>query len=231
MLNPAEKIVDALINFWGISNEPWGAKDINSKFIYANKKYNELLALPKGYDVAGHYDGELPSPTSNFQNEFQAHDRKVELLLDRVTSIEIHPFNGHNYLQPWYFDKFPLIDKSGQCKGTIFHGRPVDTLTLDNLKKIKERNIQTSLMFTPPSGIFSNREWDIVFYIIQGCSTKEIAEQLSLSDRTVSNHIQSTYQKTGATCRNSLIEYCNEHNIANYVPEHFFREQKSLDIR
>jgi hypothetical protein len=69
MLNTAEKIVDALINFWEISNEPWGAKDINSKFIYANKKYNELLALPKGYDVAGHYDGELPSPTSNFQNE------------------------------------------------------------------------------------------------------------------------------------------------------------------
>ncbi|CDG88757.1 helix-turn-helix transcriptional regulator [Xenorhabdus bovienii] len=225
MICSTEKIISALINFWEISNEPWGAKDNNSKFIYANNKYNELLSLPKGYDVGGYYDGELPSTTSDFQDEFQKHDRKVESLLDRVTSIEIHPFKGLDYLQPWYFDKFPLIDESGECRGTIFHGRPVDTITLEKLKKI---NIQTSLIFTPPSEIFSKREWEIIFYIMQGYSTKDIAERLFVSHRTVSNHIQNVYQKTETNCRKSLVDYCYEHNIANYVPENFFREPKSI---
>lgn len=228
MSSSAEKVVNALINFWEISNEPWGAKDHNSKFIYANNKFNELLALPKGYDVGGHYDGELPSSTSNFQAEFQKHDRKVEALLDRVTSIEIHPFRGLHYLQPWYFDKFPLIDASGKCRGTIFHGRPVDTVTLEKLKKI---NTQTSLIFTPLSEIFSKREWDIIFYIIQGYSAKDIAKSLFLSHRTVSNHIQSLYQKTGTVCKKSLVDYCYERNITNYVPENFFKEQKSIHIK
>lgn len=227
MSGVADSLINGLISFWEISNEPWGAKDSNSQFIYANKKYNELLALPEGYDVAGHYDGELPASTAEFQEEFQQHDRKVETLLDRVTSIEIHPFAGHRYLQPWYFDKFPLMDAEGYCRGTIFHGRPVDIITIEKIKKI---NHQTSLIFTPPSEIFSPREWEIVFYLLQGCSTKEIGDTLSLSYRTVSNHIQNLYQKTATTCRKGLIDYCYERNMTNYVPENFFRQQKSIHL-
>lgn len=225
MCSSTEIIINSLIPFWEISNEPWGAKDQTSKFIYANEKYKELLALPKRFDVCGRYDGELPASTSEFQSEFQKHDRQVEKKLDRVTSIEIHPFRGLPYLQPWYFDKFPLIDKSGNCKGTIFHGRPVDIITLDKLARI---NTQSSLIFTPPSEIFSKREWDIVFYILQSYSAKEIAVKLHVSHRTVSNHIQSLYAKTGTICRKSLIDFCYSHNIANYVPENFFTKSESL---
>ncbi|CAM4047561.1 helix-turn-helix transcriptional regulator [Xenorhabdus thuongxuanensis] len=220
-----ENLIKPLIKFWEISNEPWGAKDHTSKFIYANKKYHELLSLPKGYNVEGHFDGELPASTANFQDEFQKHDRKVETLLDRVTSIEIHPFQNLPYLQPWYFDKYPLIDENGICRGTIFHGRPVDTITLEKLKKI---NMQTSLVFTPPSAFFSKREWEIVFYILQGFSTKDIAERLFLSHRTIANHIQNVYQKTGVKCKKDLVGYCYENNIANYIPESFLRESQSI---
>jgi len=125
-----------------------------------------LLVLPKIYDVGGHYDGELPASISDCQDKFQKHDRKVETLLDRVTSIEIHPFKDLYYLQPWYFDKYLLIDESGKCRGTIFHIRTVDTITLEKLKN-KYSDIPD---FHPPSEIFSKREWDILFYKIQGYS-------------------------------------------------------------
>lgn len=227
MDSSVENLIRPLIPFWEISHEPWGAKDHTSTFIYANPKYYELLALPTGYNVEGHFDGELPALTASFEKEFQAHDRKVELLMDRVTSLEIHPFENHLYLQPWYFDKYPLIDEHGCCRGTIFHGRPVDTITLERLSKI---NKQTSLIFTPPSAFFSNREWEIVFYILQGFSIKEISEKVSLSQRTVANHMHHVYHKSGVNSRKALIDYCYANNIANYVPDSFFREPKSITI-
>lgn len=219
--------LQAMIKFWEISNEPWGAKDKNSKFIYANRRYHELLSLPKGFDVEGRYDGELPASTAEFQNEFQAHDRKVESLLDRVTSIEIHPFERNPYLQPWYFDKYPLMDNNGVCIGTIFHGRPVEMVTLARLDKIK---IPSSLVFSPPSDFFLKREWEIVFYLLQGFSARDISEHLHISFRTVNNHIQNIYHKAGVNSRRRLIEFCYENNISNYIPESFFKKPESLSI-
>ncbi|WP_338117367.1 helix-turn-helix transcriptional regulator [Pantoea cypripedii] len=212
-----------MIKFWEVSSEPWGAKDRNSKFIYANKRYHELLSLPYGFNVEGRYDGELPASTAEFQNEFQAHDRKVEKLLDRVTSIEIHPFEQNHYLQPWYFDKYPLMDSHGVCIGTIFHGRPVEMITLTRLDKIK---IPSSLVFTPPSDFFLKREWEIVFYLLQGFSAKDISAHLHISHRTVTNHIQNVYQKANVSSRRGLIEFCYENNISNYIPDRFFQNAR-----
>ncbi|MCW2477834.1 helix-turn-helix transcriptional regulator [Candidatus Symbiopectobacterium sp. NZEC135] len=222
-----EHLIKPLVHFWEISNEPWGAKDHTSKFIYANRKYHDLLALPKTYNVEGRLDGELPAATADFQIYFQLHDRKVEQLLDRVTSIEIHPFGNQPYLQPWYFDKYPLIDETGTCRGTIFHGRPVDTIALEKLKKIKT---QTSLVFTPPSDFFSKREWEVVFYLLQGFTIKEISIRLFVSHRTVSNHVHRIYQKAGVKFKNELIDYFFQNNIANYVPENFFRTATSTTM-
>lgn len=219
--------LQSLINFWRISNEPWGAKDRESRFIFANRKYHELLSLPSGYNVEGRFDGELPASTAEFEHEFQAHDRKVETLLDRVTSIEIHPFEKNSYLQPWYFDKYPLMDVNGNCVGTIFHGRPVEVIALRRLDKIKT---PSSLVFTPPSDIFLKREWEIVFYLLNGFTARDIADHLCISLRTVNNHIQSIYHKAEVNSRRTLIEFCYEQNIANYIPESFFKKPESLSI-
>ncbi|EPS8491309.1 hypothetical protein ACVH8U_000117 [Yersinia enterocolitica] len=81
-----------LIHFWKLSSESWG-EDNQSKFIYANDKYKTVLILQK-ICVEGRFYGELPAPTGEFQTDFQQHDRKVELLQDRITSIGIHAFDG-----------------------------------------------------------------------------------------------------------------------------------------
>ncbi|EEQ12841.1 LuxR family transcription regulatory protein, partial [Yersinia frederiksenii ATCC 33641] len=89
---------DVLIRFWEHSSEPWGIKDNQSKFIYANNRFNKLLDLPDKYNVEGRSDGELPTPISEFEVEFQEHDRKVELLQDRITSVEVHEWDGLHIL-------------------------------------------------------------------------------------------------------------------------------------
>ena len=48
------------------------------------------------------------------------------------------------------------------------------------------------------------RERDIASFAARGLSSKEIAERLYLSVRTVNNHLQSVYSKLGVAGRHEL---------------------------
>ncbi|MDN0119411.1 LuxR C-terminal-related transcriptional regulator [Yersinia frederiksenii] len=219
---------DVLIRFWEHSSEPWGIKDNQSKFIYANNRFNKLLDLPDKYNVEGRSDGELPTPISEFEVEFQEHDRKVELLQDRITSVEIHEWDGFSYFKPNFCDKYPLIDENGISQGVIFHVRPVEDIILTHLNKIK---IPTSLIFSPPSDLFTKREWEVLFYILHAFSSGEIAKKLHLSSRTINNVIQSIYKKSDVTNKQQVIEYCYKKKNHNYVPQSFFEYSGSFPLR
>ncbi|WP_053012116.1 helix-turn-helix transcriptional regulator [Yersinia intermedia] len=219
--------LEVLIRFWEHSSEPWGVKDNQSRFIYANNRFNKLLALPDNYCVEGRSDGELPTPISDFEVEFQEHDRKVELLQDRITAVEIHEWDGLSYFKPNFCDKYPLIDSDGISQGVIFHVRPVHDMLLTNLGKIK---VPTSLIFTPPSELFTKREWEVLFYILHAFSSKEIAKKIHLSPRSVCNITQNIYRKVGVTSKKQVVEYCYENKINNYVPQSFFEYSGSFPL-
>lgn len=103
------KSIEMLIRFWENSSEYWGVKDNQSRFVYANRRVNKLFNVPDKYCLEGRLDGEIPTPSAEFQEEFQAHDRKVELLQDRVTSVDIQLYDGNSYFTPYFCDKYPLI--------------------------------------------------------------------------------------------------------------------------
>lgn len=52
----------------------------------------------------------------------------------------------------------------------------------------------------------SPRELDVYGYASRGYSVKYIAAKLHISPRTVEVHIRHIYEKTGAGCRDELIE-------------------------
>ncbi len=216
-----------LIKFWECSSEPWGVKDNQSRYVYANNRLHKLFTLPDKFSMEGRTDGELPTPISEFELEFQEHDCKVKLLQDRVTSVEIHAWNGHSYYQPYFFDKYPLIDEHGVSQGIISHSRPVEDVVLTHLNKIK---VPISLILTPPSDLFSKREWEVLFYILHSFSSMEIATKLHLSSITVDNIIQKIYKKIGISGRQQLVDYCYENKINNYVPQSFFEYSGSFPL-
>ncbi len=219
--------LEILIRFWERSSEPWEVRDNQSRFIYSNDRHHKLLGLSDKYNLEGRLDSELPSPTAAFQMEFQAHDRKVELSQERITSLEIHEWDGLSYLKPNFCDKYPLIDDNGVSQGIIFHVRPVTDIILTRLNKI---DIPTSLLFTPPSELFTKREWEVLFYVLHSFSSKEIAKKLHLSPRSVCNIIQSIYSKAGVTSKKQVIDYCYEKKINNYVPQSFFEYSGSFPL-
>ncbi|AJI81191.1 PAS and helix-turn-helix domain-containing protein [Yersinia enterocolitica] len=227
MDKPLKNQLEILIRFWERSSEPWGARDNQSRFIYSNDRHHKLLGLSDKYNLEGRLDSELPSPTAAFQMEFQAHDRKVELSQERITSVEIHEWDGLSYLKPNFCDKYPLIDESGVSQGIIFHVRPVEDIILSRLTKIKA---PTSLTFTPPSKLFTKREWEVLFYISHSYSSKDIAKKLHLSPRTVSNITQCVYRKAGVSNKRQIVDYCYENKINNYVPQSFFEYSGSFPL-
>ena len=220
-----EQSLNMLIRFWENSTDPWSVKDNQSRFIYANPRFNKVINLPVKYNVEGRLDGEMPSSVSEFQDQFQHQDRQVELLQDRITSVEIHLLDGLTYFTPYFCDKYPLIDEQGVSQGVICHARPVTNIMLTCLNKL---NTPMSLMLTPPLEIFSKREWEVLFYILHPFSSTEIAKRLSLSSREICNVIQSIYKKAGVSNKQQIIEYCHENKIDNYVPQSFFENSGSF---
>ncbi|EPB3721259.1 helix-turn-helix transcriptional regulator [Yersinia enterocolitica] len=216
-----------LIRFWENSSEPWGVKDNQSRYVYANNRLHRLLALPDKFNMEGRTDGELPTPISEFQPEYQEHDRKVKLLQDRITSVEIHAWDGRSYYQPYFVDKYPLMDENEVSQGVICHGRPVEDIVLTYLNKIK---IPISLILTPPSDLFSKREWEVLFYILHSFSSTEIAKKLYLSSRKVDNITQKIYKKAVVSRRQQMVDYCYENKIINYVPQSFFEYSGSFPL-
>ncbi|WP_145522830.1 helix-turn-helix transcriptional regulator [Yersinia bercovieri] len=219
--------LEMLIRFWEHSDDPWAIKDHQSRYIYANARTNKLWGLSDNYCVEGRLDGEIPTPAAEFQDEFQKQDRRVELLQERGTSVDIQLFDGHSYCTPYFCDKYPLIDEDGVSQGVILHAKPVTDTMLTRLTKVK---IPTSLTFTPPSELFTKREWEVLFYLLHAYTSPEIAKKLFLSPRTICNITQGIYKKVGVTSKRQIIEYCYENKINNYVPQSFFDSSGSFSL-
>ena len=55
------------------------------------------------------------------------------------------------------------------------------------------------------NGILTKREHEIFKLLINNQSTKDIAKQLNISEKTVRNHISNTIQKLGSKGRSQAV--------------------------
>jgi len=217
-----------LLMFWENSQEPWGVKDIDSKYIYANRAYYHLLKIdPRKFCIVGHLDDELPSPISEFASHFQQHDRQTMEHQDRLCSIEIHPYEADQLMRPYYFDKYPLYEEQTRlCIGTIFHARKVENVLLK--KQLLSRAKLGYFLFYPPENVFTEKELEVIFCVLQNMSSKLIALHLGLSHRTVENKLQVIYRKAGAHSLSQFSEYCRHKGYDHYIPQKFLSPTSQL---
>jgi DNA-binding NarL/FixJ family response regulator len=68
----------------------------------------------------------------------------------------------------------------------------------------------------PPSlralGVTS-RELDVLELVVEGCSTKAIADRLVLSPKTVDRHLANLFDRTGVRNRSDLAEVGRQHGL------------------
>jgi DNA-binding NarL/FixJ family response regulator len=61
--------------------------------------------------------------------------------------------------------------------------------------------------------VLTDRETEVLRYVAKGLSARQIAERLSLSHRTVENHVQATFRKLQVANRVELARYAIEHGL------------------
>lgn len=59
----------------------------------------------------------------------------------------------------------------------------------------------------------TERELEVVRFIAQGCTYKEIAEQLTISEKTVATYRERAAEKLGVKTRAELVRWALEHNL------------------
>ena len=57
----------------------------------------------------------------------------------------------------------------------------------------------------------SERELEIIELVAEGLTNQEIAERLTISKRTVDNHVSNIFTKTGAKNRVALLNWAMDH--------------------
>jgi len=94
------------------------------------------------------------------------------------------------------------------AEGKQYLSRNVSSKLLNNLLFKSENKYDIG-----QSEVISDREIEILKYICDGFTNKEIGEKLNISDRTVDSHRRNLLQKTG--CKNSaeLVKYAFTNNL------------------
>ncbi|MQL49264.1 PAS domain-containing protein [Photorhabdus khanii] len=214
----SNNIDQQLIHMWEKSHEPCGVKDLQSRFIYANPAFYQLLNLPEDFDITGLSAGELPSSIAEYEKEYYRQDQKVIQTMQKVSSMETHPFGENKTKQTYICDKYPLCDEKGDCMGIIFHMSKIQNFST---AYYYERTSPVTQEFTPPNDILTQTEWEVLFLTLRLLDEESISEALMMNTEDVVNHIQSIYRKFNLPLHAELKDFCKENKLDLYVPERF----------
>ena len=113
-----------------------------------------------------------------------------------------------------YLVKSASKQELGEAVGATAEGRAVFTPGLAGLVLGEYRRIAQNPGAGPagtPS--LTERETEVLRYVAKGLTAKQIAGRLSLSHRTVENHVQATFRKLQVANRVELARYAIEHGL------------------
>lgn len=79
-------------------------------------------------------------------------------------------------------------------------------LVLGEYRRIAQRS-------EPETPTLTERETEILRYVAKGLTARQIADKLSVSHRTVENHVQATFRKLQVANRVELTRYAIEHGL------------------
>ncbi|MQL46491.1 PAS domain-containing protein [Photorhabdus khanii] len=213
-------ISSQIINTMEISNEPWGIKDKNSCFLYGNQALSSIKNFSKSFDYAGLYDHDLPWDGAEFAKEYIKHDQTAMKKEKKILSIETHVFGKEKTLSSYFCEKSPFYHEDGNCIGIIYHCWEAKEYSLTQLHQYHKK-LPSSIILQPPTDLFTQSEWDIIFFFLQKYTRKQIGQRLNIAHRTVKTYISRIYSKIGINSSKQLEEYCLANNFHHYVPEKF----------
>jgi DNA-binding NarL/FixJ family response regulator len=112
-----------------------------------------------------------------------------------------------------YLVKSASKSELGEAVRATAQGRAVFTPGLAGLVLGEYRRIAARPDRDAATPSLTDRETEILRFVAKGLTAKQIASRLSLSHRTVENHVQATFRKLQVANRVELARYAIEHGL------------------
>ncbi|MEB6334643.1 helix-turn-helix transcriptional regulator [Serratia rhizosphaerae] len=200
--------VEMLIS-WESSDDAWFLKDENSMPIYANAEYSQLM-------VRGNQGSS--SILSPFKPFITLHDRRVIEELRKIEAVGILPVNTHKTLSVFYCERMPYYDHHAHLSGIISHIKPLSIFTPRFFISGEEMGWLTT---NCPTTLFSKKEWEVIFLILQGMPEKDIADTVHRTVRTIKFHKNNILAKSHCETTREFISESRGKKWDLYIPPLF----------
>ncbi|GKW16729.1 helix-turn-helix transcriptional regulator [Pectobacterium actinidiae] len=199
----------------------WAIKDTNSSFIYVNNTFKTWQTISTRYNYEGLNIRDIPVPVAEFSDIFNQQEREIERTGKAVRAITTHIQGTEKIMQPAYNVQEPIYDEHHNCIGTVISVRHVRIITPTSLLN---GTIMQHSTFEPPSKIFTEKEWEVIYLLVCGMMLKDIGSILSITVDAVNSRLRSCYRKTGLNSLSGLKEYCRANKFDNYIPLFFLKK-------
>lgn len=203
-------------------------KDTHSIYLSANQRFATLMGYHAPTQVIGLSDYDHQTHLQDLAPKFQAFDKAVLKQNRQSNAIVIYADENKN-LSAMYATKSVFYDEAKRPAGTA-------SLTVEiNIGKLQ--SIYESIHQYPgfyeietngPQSRFSPREAECLFYVLRGCTAKDISLRLRISSKTVEYYITQLKNKLNANSRAELIEHALDLGLYFSIPVRLLRDVKQL---
>jgi DNA-binding CsgD family transcriptional regulator len=201
-------------------------KDKNSHYIEANDFFLSFNGLSHGAQIREKTDYDLPC--SEFADRY-IHDDRIAMTTGDLRTFE--PTRGIDGQVVLLLSlKYPFLDPDTQQEGIIgfskiIHDRSLHTLLpVLNAAEKQQLKISDALFGTTVNqhtlAPLTERELDVLYYLLHGLSYKKIAEQLNLSVRTIEDYIEHIKYKCQCNSKYALFDFAIHHGLMSIIPKH-----------
>jgi DNA-binding CsgD family transcriptional regulator len=192
-----------------------GWKDKQLRHLGCNANMAALLNFKHADQIVGLSDADLFYPDAAVELYYQ-HD---QLALSGNIVQQVHLYQDAYH----FITKKPLLNNEQQVEGVIYHCQPLtDAQFVAKLaqadKKYHAGKVSYEVAPTENRFHLSRRELQCMLHLLRGKTSKEIANALQLSKRTIDFYLDNIKNKFGCQNKAELIVAAIEAGYLNYIP-------------
>lgn len=138
---------------------------------------------------------------------------KTIMLLDSITE-ESYEFISKKELDG-YIMKYTGLDELIKAIKEVYDGEKYIDVALKETMIISKESVDDETDKANLNGLLTKREREILILLTTGLFNKEIAYKLSISEKTVKNHISNIFKKTGVSDRTQAAVYAIKNGLVS----------------
>jgi len=197
----------------------WAVKDSSSRYVYVNELACKYFNMSSD-EIKGSLDVELLPDIGEHYKYILNDDVKIIQTKRMSIALKVFDFGHRGKLRAYLVEKRPwdLADGSTGIICTYIE------LTNIYLSSFFSDIYRRPLVFTKPSSIFTDREWEVILLLLCGVKRDVIYKILSISRITLRNRITRCCEKVSVINVPPLLDYIRFKGWDNYVPPCFLKK-------